>query len=273
MTGTGKSCAGVLIAIVLLSLFGPIISPYNPNGIDLDSLREPPGTEHLLGTDNKGRDILTRILSGGRISLGIAATAAFFSLLVGMVFGLCSGYFGGKADLIIMAAVDLILSFPALLLAVAIGILFPSGIYTVVIAIVAVGWASFARIIRAQVLTLREAMFIESARSIGCSHARILFRHLLPQCMPVLIVMAGMKMGSYILTESALSFLGLGAQPPTATWGSMISAYRVYISSAPWMVLFPGCMIALTVLCCNILGDTMRDKYGLPVKDRGRFLE
>jgi ABC-type dipeptide/oligopeptide/nickel transport system permease subunit len=268
MTRTGKSCAAILAAIVFLSLFAPAISPYDPNSIDLDSLREPPNEEHFLGTDSKGRDVFTRILYGGRISLGIAAVAAFFSLFIGMILGLCSGYFAGKTDLLIMAAVDLVLSFPALLLAIAISILLPSGVYTVVIAIVAVGWASFARIIRAQVLTLSEASFIESARSMGCGHVRILFRHLLPQCIPVLLVMTGMKMGSYILTESALSFLGLGAQPPTATWGSMISANRVYISSAPWMVLFPGWMIALTVLCCNILGDTMRDRFGLSVKDR-----
>jgi ABC-type dipeptide/oligopeptide/nickel transport system permease subunit len=268
MTRTGRFFAALLIGIVLISLFAPVISHYDPNAIDLDSLREPPGCEHLLGTDNKGRDVLARILYGGRISLGISATAAFISLLIGLILGLCSGYFGGKVDLLIMASVDLVLSFPALLLAIAISILFPAGIYTVVIAIVAVGWASFARIIRAQVLTFSEASFIEAARSIGCSHLRILFRHLLPQCIPVLLVMAGMKMGSYILTESALSFLGLGAQPPTATWGSMISANRVYISSAPWMVLFPGCMIALTVLCCNMLGDAMRDKYGISVKER-----
>jgi ABC-type dipeptide/oligopeptide/nickel transport system permease subunit len=268
MTRTGKVCGVLLIVIALLSLFAPGISGYDPDAIDLDSLREPPGAGHIFGTDNKGRDIFSRVLYGGRISLGIAVSAASVSLLIGMVLGLCAGYFGGKTDLIIMAAVDLVLSFPVLLLAIGISILFPAGNYTVIIAIAAVGWASFARIIRGQILTLREAAFIESARSIGCSHSRILFRHLLPQCIPVLIVMTGMKIGGYILTESSLSFLGLGAQPPTATWGSMVSASRVYISSAPWMVLFPGLMIALTVLCCNILGDALRDRYGLTIRDR-----
>jgi peptide/nickel transport system permease protein len=262
-----KMCAAVLIAIVLLSLCAPLITQYDPNGIDLNCLREPPGSQHILGTDNKGRDVFARILYGGRISLGIAVISACFSLLIGLILGLCSGYFGGRTDMLIMAGVDLVLSFPALLLAIAISILFPSGIVTVVIAIVAVGWASFARIIRSEILTLREALFIDSARATGCSNMRILFRHLLPQCKPVLLVMTGMKIGSYILTESALSFLGLGAQPPTPTWGSMISASRVYISSAPWMVLYPGCMIALTVLCFNILGDTMRDRFGLSVRD------
>jgi len=268
MTRTGKFCITVLIGISLLSLFAPVISGYDPNGIDLDSLKESPNFEHLFGTDNKGRDIFTRILYGGRISLSIAVTAAFLSLLIGLIVGLCSGYFGGRVDMLIMALVDLVLSFPALLLAIGITILFPSGIHTVVIAIVAVGWASFARIIRGQILTLREAAFIESARSVGCSHLRILFRHLLPQCIPLLLVMTGLKVGSYILTESALSFLGLGAQPPTATWGSMISANRVYISSAPWMVIFPGFMISLTVLCFTILGDTLRDRYGLTIRER-----
>lgn len=267
MTRTGKMCAGILTAIFLLSLCAPLITDYDPNGIDLDSLRQPPGAQHLLGTDNKGRDIFARILYGGRLSLGIAAISAFFSLFIGLLLGLCSGYFGGKTDMLIMAGVDLVLSFPALLLAIAISILFPSGVYTVVVALVAVGWASFARIIRAETLALREALFIESARSIGCSTMRIISRHLLPQCIPLLLVMSGMKMGSFILAESALSFLGLGAQPPTATWGSMISANRVYISSAPWMVLYPGCMIALTVLCFNILGDTIRDRFGLSVRE------
>lgn len=269
MTKAGKFCATVLIMISLLSFFAPVISGYDPNRIDLDKLRMPPNPEHLMGTDNKGRDIFVRILYGGRISLGISLMAAFFSLLIGMILGLSSGYFGGKVDMLIMALVDLVLSFPALLLAIGISVLFPSGIYTVVIAIVAVGWASFARIIRGQILAFREAEFIESARSIGCSNARIVFRHLLPQCIPVLLVMTGMNIGSYILTESALSFLGLGAQPPTATWGGMISANRVYLSSAPWMVLFPGGMIALTVLCSNIFGDALRDRYGLAIKGSG----
>jgi len=267
----GKFCGVTLIAVSLASLFAPFLSCHDPDGIDLEKLKLPPCPEHILGTDHKGRDVFARIIYGGRISLGIAALAACLSLSIGTVFGLCSGFFGGRTDLLIMAAVDLVLSFPALLLAIGIGMLFPPGSYTVVIAITAVGWASFARIVRGQVLALREALYIESARSIGCGSARILFRHLLPQCMPVLLVMTGLKVGGYILTESALSFLGLGAQPPTATWGSMISANRAYIASAPWTVFFPGLMIALTVLCTNILGDALRDKYGIAMEGRRQF--
>jgi ABC-type dipeptide/oligopeptide/nickel transport system permease subunit len=265
MKTAGRVSLAALLALSLFTLFAPIISGYDPDRIDLESLREPPGFQHLLGTDNKGRDILSRILYGGRISLGIAVTAALTSMGIGLVIGLCAGYFGGKVDLIIMAFVDLILSFPALLLAIGISIVFPPGIYTVMIAIVSVGWASFARLIRGHIMVLREATFVEAARSIGCSNMRIIFTHLMPQCVPLLLVMGGLKMGSYILTEASLSFLGLGAQPPTATWGSMINANRAYISSAPWMVFLPGLMIAVTALCFNILGDTLRDKYGLKI--------
>lgn len=266
MKTAGKISAAILIAVSLLSILAPVISGYDPDRIDLDKLRKPPNFQHPLGTDNKGRDILSRILDGGRISLSIAVTAAFLSVGIGLVIGLCSGYFGGKVDTLIMSFVDLILSFPALLLAIGVSVIFPPGIYTVLISIVAVGWASFARLIRGQILTLREATFVEAARAMGCSNRRILFMHLMPQCTPLLLVMAGLKMGSYILTEASLSFLGLGAQPPTATWGSMINASRAYISSAPWMVFTPGFMIAVTALCFNILGDSLRDKYGLKIK-------
>jgi peptide/nickel transport system permease protein len=265
MKTAGKISSAILIAVSILSFFAPVISGYDPDRIDLNELRNPPSLQHLLGTDNTGRDILARILYGGRISLSIAVTAAFLSVGIGLVVGLCSGYFGGRVDAVIMAFVDLVLSFPALLLAIGISVIFPPGLYTVLISIVAVGWASFARLVRGHILTLRGATFVEAARSLGCSNVRILFVHLMPQCMPLLLVMTGLKMGGYILTEASLSFLGLGAQPPTATWGSMINASRAYIASAPWLVLSPGFMIALTALCFNTLGDTLRDKYGLKI--------
>jgi ABC-type dipeptide/oligopeptide/nickel transport system permease subunit len=238
----------------------------SPESINLDRIKEPPSFDHPLGTDTKGREILSRILYGGRISISIAVTAACLSTIIGLIFSLCAGYFGGKVDTLLMAFVDLILSFPTLLLAIAISVLFPPGIYTVVIAIVAVGWASFARIIRGQVLSLREANYIEAAKAMGCSNLRIISVHLLPQCIPIVLVITGMKIGGYILIEASLSFLGLGAQPPMPTWGSMISAHRAYIASAPWMVFAPGFMIALTALCFNLLGDSLRDRYGLKIR-------
>ncbi|MEW6067510.1 MAG: ABC transporter permease [Nitrospirota bacterium] len=266
MNKSGKISAAILILISLFSIFAPFISPYNPEMIDLDNLKKPPDADHLLGTDNKGRDILSRILYGGRISISVAVASALLSIGIGLIIGICSGYFGGRIDTAIMAFVDLILSFPALLLAIGISVILPPGIYTVMIAIAAVGWASFARVIRGYILTIKEALFIDAAKAIGCNEIRILFRYLMPQCIPLILVMTGMKLGGYILTEASLSFLGLGAQPPTATWGSMISANRTYFSSAPWMVIFPGLMITITALCVNILGDSLRDKYGLKIK-------
>lgn len=267
MKTAGKISLIIVICILVVSLCAPFLSQYNPNRIDLDGLRQPPSLQHPMGTDTKGRDILSRVLYGGRISLGVALTAAFISTCIGLFVGLISGYFGGRTDTVIMAFVDLILSFPTLLLAIGISVILPPSIYTVMIAIAAVGWAPFARLMRGYVLSLRGELFIEAARVIGCSPFRIITRHLMPQCIPLLIVMLGMKLSGYILTESALSFLGLGAQPPTATWGSMISANRAYIASSPWMVFFPGFMIALTAFCFNTLGDTLRDRYGLKVRN------
>jgi ABC-type dipeptide/oligopeptide/nickel transport system permease subunit len=263
---TGKIAGSAIIIIFILAILSPLISPYAPEKIDLDAIKEPPGIKHPFGTDNKGRDIFSRVLYGGRISISTALIAAFISMFIGLIMGLCSGYFGGKADTAIMAAADLILAFPSLLLVIGVSIIFPAGIYTVMIAIAFVGWASFARLIRGHVLTLKNAAYIEAAQTVGCGRFRILFVHLMPQCLPIGFVMAGIKLGGYVLTEASLSFLGLGAQPPMPTWGSMVSMNRAYIASEPWMVLFPGMAIAVTVLSFNILGDALRDKYGLKVK-------
>lgn len=268
---TAKISVAVILVISFLSLFAPIVTTYDPHKIDLDSLRQPPSSKHLFGTDNKGRDILSRILHGGRISISISVISAALCMCMGLLVGLISGYFGGKIDALLMAAVDLVLAFPSLLLAIGISVIFTSGILTVIIALSAVGWASFARLIRGRVLSIREASFIEAARSIGCSNTRIIFVHILPQCIPVALILAGLKLGGFILAEAALSFLGLGAQPPTATWGSMISANRVFIHSAPWMILSPGIMIALTAISFNLIADEIRQKYeNMPIEDKGK---
>ncbi len=264
---TGKVSAFILIGLFSLSLASPVLMRYSPDAIDLDSLRMPPSFHHPMGTDNKGRDILTRVLYGGRISISVSVVAAILSMGIGLVVGLLSGYIGGKTDTTLMALVDLVLAFPSLLLAIGVSVLLPPGIYTVMIALSAVGWASFARLMRGQVLVLKESSFVEAAKAIGCGQLRIIFIHLLPQCVPLALVMIGMKLGGYILTESALSFLGLGAQPPTATWGSMISANRAYINAAPWMVVSPGVMIALSAVCFNLLGDDLRKKVDVENKE------
>ena len=263
---TGR-IAGVLITVIfMLSVFSSFISPYDPERIDLDSIKNPPHAKHFFGTDNKGRDILSRVLYGGRISISIAVIAAFISMGIGLVVGLFSGYLGGKVDTAITAVIDLILAFPSLLLAIGVSIIFKTpGIYTVMIAIASVGWASFARLVRGHVFTIKNAPFVEAAEAIGCGRMRIIFVHLIPQCLPIGLVMAGIKLGGYVLTEASLSFLGLGAQPPMPTWGSMVSMNGAYIASEPWMVLFPGLAIAVTSLCFNIIGDALRDKYGLKI--------
>jgi len=207
MGPTGKGAAAIIIIIFLLSLVSTLIVPYDPDTIDLDSLRQPPSLKHILGTDSKGRDILARVLYGAKISISISVIAALVSIAIGLTVGLLSGYFGGKIDTFFMAAVDLVLAFPSLLLAIGVSVILPAGIYTVMIALSSVGWASFARLIRGKVLSMRESTYIEAARALGCSDPRILLVHLLPQCVPLAFVMMGLKLSGYILTEAALGFL------------------------------------------------------------------
>jgi peptide/nickel transport system permease protein len=255
----------LLLVIITASVLAPFLSPYDPEEIRIDELKQPPSLSHPFGTDNKGRDILSRVLYGGRVSLSVALLAALTSMTMGLVIGLVSGYAGGKADTFIMLFVDFILAFPSLLLAIGISVILPPGIYTVMIALASVGWASFARLIRGHVIALKHEPFIDAARAIGCTQWRIIFVHLLPQCIPLAVVMMGLKLGGYILIEASLGFLGLGVQPPAPSWGSMVSAHRVYMISSPWMVIFPGLAITLTSLCFNILGDTIRDRYGMKI--------
>lgn len=204
---TGKIAGALIIIIFCLSVFSPLISYYAPENIDLDSIKQPPSPAHLFGTDNKGRDIFSRVLYGGRISISIAIIAALISMSIGLLIGLCAGYFGGIVDTLVMAIVDLILAFPSLLLAIGVSIIFKApGTYTVMIAIAFVGWASFARLIRGQVLTLKDAAYIEAAQAIGCGRARILLVHLMPQCLPIGLVMAGIKLGGYVLTRGIIEF-------------------------------------------------------------------
>ncbi|MBI4698856.1 MAG: ABC transporter permease [Nitrospirae bacterium] len=236
MEAPGKIALVILALITLASVFAPFITSYDPVRTDLDSIKQPPGSAHVLGTDSKGRDILSRILFGGRISIGIALLAGMSSLFIGLAAGLVSGYYGNRIDTVLMMFVDFVLSFPSLLLAIGISVVLQAGTVTVVLAIVAVSWASFARLIRGHVLTLKEQPFIDAARAIGCSDKRIILLHILPNCLSLSFVILGLRLGGYILTESALSFLGLGVQPPMPTWGSMISINRAYILSSPWMV-------------------------------------
>ena len=256
----------VLSAIVMLALLlaaaviGPLLVHYDPLAMDLDSLRQPPSGSHLLGTDSKGRDILSRIVHGSRVSLTVGITASLFSLCIGTIAGLLAGYFGGRIDIVLSQVFDIFLAFPSLLLAIGISAVMPPGLASAMLAITIVSWAGFARLVRGLTLSLKEQTYVEAAAAIGARTGRILFRHILPNALPLLLVAGSLRVGGFILLEAALSFLGLGVQPPTPTWGSMISLNRMYINSAPWMVIFPGLAISVTVISFNILGDFLRDK-------------
>jgi peptide/nickel transport system permease protein len=262
LTGNAPALIAAILLILLLctALIGPFLTPYDPLAMDLDNLKQPPSKAHLLGTDSKGRDILSRIVSGARISLAVGIIASLLSLSIGIFFGLIAGYFGGRTDTIFSQIFDIFLAFPSLLLAIGISAVMPPGLTSAMLAITLVGWAGFARLVRGITLSLKEQTYVEASRALGATPARILYKDILPNALPLLLVAGSLRVGGFILLEAALSFLGLGVQPPTPTWGSMISLNRAYINSAPWMVIFPGLAISITVISFNILGDFLRDK-------------
>jgi len=250
----------LLILLLLTAVIGPPLVSYDPLAMDLDNLKQPPSKAHLLGTDGKGRDVLSRLVYGSRISLTVGIVASILSLCIGIFFGLISGYFGGKVDAFCMQLFDIFLAFPSLLLAIGISAVMQAGLTSAMLAITLVGWAGFARLVRGITISLKEQTYIEASRALGASPARILYRHILPNAIPLILVAGSLRIGGFILLEAALSFLGLGIQPPTPTWGSMISLNRAYINSAPWIIIFPGIAISITVISFNILGDFLRDK-------------
>lgn len=258
--GPALTASILLVLLVLAAVIGPSLIPYDPLSMDLDSLKQPPSKAHLLGTDSKGRDILARVVSGSRISLTVGILASALSLCIGIFFGLIAGYFGGWTDTILSQFFDIFLAFPSLLLAIGISAVMPPGLGSAMLAITLVGWAGFARLVRGIALSIKEQTYVEASRALGASSGRILYKHILPNALPLLLVAGSLRVGGFILLEAALSFLGLGVQPPAPTWGSMISLNRAYINSAPWMVIFPGLAISITVISFNILGDFLRDK-------------
>ncbi len=250
----------VLILLVFTAVAGPLLVHFNPLAMDLESLKQPPNAIHLLGTDSKGRDMLARLVYGARISLSVGILASCLSLCIGIFFGLIAGYFGGKVDAFLSEFFDIFLAFPSLILAIGISAVMPVGLTSAMLAITLVGWAGFARFVRGITLSLKEQTYVEASRALGATTARILSKHILPNALPLIIVAGSLRVGGFILLEASLSFLGLGIQPPTPTWGSMISLNRAFINSAPWMVIFPGIAISITVISFNILGDFLRDK-------------
>lgn len=251
--------AAMLVVIVLAAAVGPLIWPYSPDEVNLDEALLSPSVSHPFGTDNHGRDVLARSLTGARISLTIGISATVLSLVLGTALGLLGGFFGRPMDSLAIGLTDVTLAFPSLLLAIAISVVIPPGMASVFIALSLVGWPTFARLSRSVVLSIKQTEYFSAATATGCPSARLILKHVLPNCMALLIVAASLRLGAFMLGEAALSFLGLGVQPPTASWGSMISHGRDFLHSAPWITIFPGIALALTIVSMNILGDSLRD--------------
>ena len=246
---------GVLCMLLLMALLAPVLAPYDPLAQDLYQRLQPPSTDHWFGTDDFGRDILSRIVYGSRISLRIGLIAISLALTGGTLFGLVAGYRGGMVDMLIMRSMDLMLAFPSILLAIAIVAVIGPGIDNVMVAVSIVLIPQYARLVRGQVLTVREMAYVEAARALGASGPRIVLRSVLPNCTAPLIVQTSLCLAVAILDAAGLSFLGLGAQPPTPSWGSMLNEGRQFLLVAPHLTTFPGLAIMITVLSLNLVGD------------------
>ena len=249
----------LIVLMVLAAVLAPFLTPYDENSMDLLHRLSAPSAAHLLGTDEGGRDELTRLLYGARVSLLIGVVPALLSLLLGSLLGVIAGYRGGIVDTLIMRTADVTLAFPSMLLAMVIMYSLGGGIVNVFLTLTLVSWANVARVVRAQTLKLKNSEFVEAARVIGVSKDKIMRRHILPNCLPTLLVLFTLNIPASILTESSLSFLGLGIQPPNASWGLMINTGRQYLYSAPWLCFAPGAAIMLIVLAFNFLGNGLLD--------------
>ncbi len=256
----------VVLALFLISLMAPLISPYDPNGINAWHVLSAPSWQHWFGTDELGRDVLSRVLYGARISLKVGFVAVGIAVSIGTVIGLLSGYYSGLVDATLMRLVDIMLCFPAFFLILAVITFLEPSIWYIMMVIGLTGWMGVARLVRAETLSIREMDYILAARCIGCSNARIIFRHILPNAISPVLVAATLGVAGAILTESALSFLGIGVQPPTPSWGNILTSGKDYIEFAWWLSLFPGLAILVTVLAYNLLGEGIRDALDPRVK-------
>jgi peptide/nickel transport system permease protein len=251
----------VLVAVfIVFALFAPWIAPQNPSNIDLPSRLQPPSGAHWLGTDELGRDIFSRVIYGARISMLVGSSVVAGSLLLGLILGSIAGYYGGLSDRFFNVVVmNAFLSFPGILLAIAFVAFLGPGIFNLILALCIGGWVGYARLVRAQVLAVKEKEFVDAARALGASDWRIVTRHILPNIIQPVIVQAAIGMAGAVLAEATMSFLGLGVPPPTASWGSMLNDGRAHLFDAPHLVLFPALAVMLAVLSFNFIGDALRD--------------
>ncbi|MGE5302862.1 MAG: ABC transporter permease [Alphaproteobacteria bacterium] len=259
-----KAFTGGMIVLVFIAvgILGPKIAPHDPNKQELTALTQPPqglGSAHILGTDNLGRDIFSRIIRGARVSLLVAFAVVFISGIIGVGLGAISGYFGGKTDFLIQKIVEVVWAFPPLLLGITIMAFLGQSLFNLILALVIQRWIPYCRVVRAQALTLRSREFVVAARCLGAGKSQIIRRHILPNVIQTSLVIGTFAMASAIIAEASLSFLGVGVPPEIPTWGTMLADARIYISTAWWMPLFPGLCIFITVLGINLLGDALRD--------------
>ena len=260
---------GVIVLVtVLAAVFGPWLAPFDPTSQELALRLEGPTGAQWFGLDELGRDIFARVLSGARISLLVGLVVVSVSSLAGIVLGSIAGYYGGRIDEAISRVVDILLAFPGLLLAIALVAVLGPSLTNVVLALSLIGWVGYARLVRGQVLRSRELEFVQAAKALGATTPRILARHVIPTTLPAVTVQATLGMGGAILAEAALSFLGLGVQPPTPSWGTMLSYGRGHLLDAPHLTIFPGLAIAVLVLGFNFLGDGLRDRLDPMTKHR-----
>lgn len=251
--------AAIVMLAVVAALTAPWVVPYDPSSQELSFRLERPSVHHPFGLDELGRDILSRVLAGAKISLLVGTIVVSISTLIGVLLGSIAGYFGGWIDDLISRGIDVLLAFPGILLAIALVAVLGPSLTNVVLALSVIGWVGYARLVRGQVLRAREFEFVQAARALGASTWRILIRHVIPTTLPAVMVQATLGMAGAILAEAALSFLGLGVQPPTPSWGTMLNGGRLHLLDAPHLTIFPGAAIALLVLGFNFLGDGLRD--------------
>lgn len=260
----------IVITLVAAAVFAPLLAPYDPTAVDAMNSLAGSSASHPLGTDEIGRDILSRLLFGARWSLGIAGLATAVVMVVGTAVGLVAGYVGGVFDAVVMRIVDALLAFPSLVLYLAIiGTLGP-GIRNVFLALISISWASYARVVRGLVLSVREREFVRASRSLGASDTRLMLRHILPNVISPIVVLASLQVGGTILALAALGFFGLGAQPPTPEWGTMINQGRLFLQTEPGLMIYPGIAISLAVLGFNLIGDGLRDVLDPQLARRAR---
>jgi peptide/nickel transport system permease protein len=253
------SGALLTVALLFVAIAAPMLAPFDPTAQDTIRRLEPPSKEHPLGLDDLGRDVLSRILFGARVSLRVGFSVVIIASLIGIALGAIAGYFGGAADLVIMRICDILLAFPGILLAIALVAVLGPSLNNVIIALAAIGWVGYARLVRGQVLKVREMEYVTAAKALGARSPRVIIRHVLPNVINPVIVMATLGLAGAILAEAALSFLGLGVQPPTPSWGAMLTSGRQYLGLANHLAIWPGVAIMLAVMGLNFLGDGLID--------------